>query len=1026
MILFYCFILFGSQLQELTQVLKQSTFDILAWITFVFCIVELILRVIGEASYFMFQLPFFMTNYTSRSSNNSVVGGGDNNFSFGSFLFWCDVVSTISILYDISHVNPTHFSKTEKTFHLDIDGFPVDKHFSSRLQLTGLEVALLVTIARCARLARFVGSRTVVGISNQMNWYWLGSKLKWLNPCYYHQYLRLRRELLYKESNNRRSTWGVLHLGALSSMRAHDEMEMHEAKKPWSWSTFTRDLTQSFRGKNAPSHQLREASAIKIQRAWRAHMHVLEAELEDEHSGNELSNSYIGSNMERSMEFGQSTRETMAVFGQSSQPGMGSWGDARSVELSGSSRFQSKGGFGRDSQVGSDMRARTGQWVAMGVLVMLVFTVFFTYSMEPTVWNSTMMILHNQTMYEQFRYAAIYGARNTTTPEMFIYKPANADAIEFDIDASPELLDREKLFINITDEHGFESWAGFSVRTNRQNESYAELATTCFVIIVWFFGVTAFAGPVMSLVVIPIERMVRLLGMLMMDPLGYQSTKKFKNFLIEGEDVFKNTKWTSEVLKGMETSFLMSTILRIGSLMKVGFGSAGVEIIQKSLQKGQGKNLLVLTTKGSTVSCIFLFCDIRQFTDATECLQEEVFVFTNRIAAVVHSICHSYGGAANKNVGDAFLLSWSLEDRKSGQKTENKRSDNALVASNNQADKALLSVIKICSALCYDQFYLEPLSEAATIRLKEKLKKRSGPVVQLGFGLHAGKAVQGAIGSQRKIDATYVSEAVERAEFLESSTKKYGLQVLMSDSFHRLLHPNSRRRCRRIDRILLPDDDQGDEDDDEIHGELMELYTFDMDVAAIHRPPTKSRTSDVETISDSGSVSGDIARRFMRRAGNSTRQVRNRRRSARTSTLSGGGGSDEFYVPTASSVGESMMIQSTGGGGSIPESEEANHTFTGAPELVLPTGPALYSHNVWQSPDMKRIRDKYVQGLFSQKYEAGLQAFYIKDWTMAKQCFQTVLDIFEDGPSLYFMDQIAQHGGKPPKSFLPYGVASKH
>lgn len=27
-------------------------------------------------------------------------------------------------------------------------------------------------------------------------------------------------------------------------------------------------------------------------------------------------------------------------------------------------------------------------------------------------------------------------------------------------------------------------------------------------------------------------------------------------------------------------------------------------------------------------------------SDATECLQEEVFVFTNRIAAVVHSFCH--------------------------------------------------------------------------------------------------------------------------------------------------------------------------------------------------------------------------------------------------------------------------------------------------------------------------------------------------------------------------------------------------
>jgi hypothetical protein len=134
----------------------------------------------------------------------------------------------------------------------------------------------------------------------------------------------------------------------------------------------------------------------------------------------------------------------------------------------------------------------------------------------------------------------------------------------------------------------------------------------------------------------------------------------------------------------METSFLKSTILRIGSLMKVGFGSAGVEIIQNNLEKGHNKNMLILNSQGSTVSCIFLFSDIRQFTDATEQLQEEVFVFTNRIAAVVHSICNSFGGAANKNIGDAFLLSWSLDDKGS-----NERSNGPLKAKSNQADKAL-------------------------------------------------------------------------------------------------------------------------------------------------------------------------------------------------------------------------------------------------------------------------------------------------------------------------------------------------
>jgi hypothetical protein len=175
--------------------------------------------------------------------------------------------------------------------------------------------------------------------------------------------------------------------------------------------------------------------------------------------------------------------------------------------------------------------------------------------------------------------------------------------------------------------------------------------------------------------------------MLMIDPQGYQSNLRFKNFSIGGRSNSEKSQWTRDVLKGMETSFLMSTILRIGSLMKVGFGSAGVEIIRNNLQKVQSTDELILNSQGSTVSCIFLFCDIRQFTDATECLQEEVVVFTNRIAAVVHSISHSYSGSANKNVGDAFLVSWLLEDEPSGAASRfSARNSQTYVAKHHQAD----------------------------------------------------------------------------------------------------------------------------------------------------------------------------------------------------------------------------------------------------------------------------------------------------------------------------------------------------
>jgi hypothetical protein len=191
----------------------------------------------------------------------------------------------------------------------------------------------------------------------------------------------------------------------------------------------------------------------------------------------------------------------------------------------------------------------------------------------------------------------------------------------------------------------------------------------------------------------------------------------------------------------------MSTILRIGSLMRVGFGSAGVEIIRNNLNSSTSRSSLAFDQRGSTVSCIFLFCDIRQFTDATEALQEEVFVFTNRIAGVVHSICSAYGGSANKNIGDAFLLSWRLDEQRSSLAMESTRClgsswhktkdssigsvTDKLVSMGFPADRALYSVIKICRALVHDSYFLEQMSNHARSRLLEKLNGREGPAVQV-------------------------------------------------------------------------------------------------------------------------------------------------------------------------------------------------------------------------------------------------------------------------------------------------------
>ena len=52
--------------------------------------------------------------------------------------------------------------------------------------------------------------------------------------------------------------------------------------------------------------------------------------------------------------------------------------------------------------------------------------------------------------------------------------------------------------------------------------------------------------------------------------------------------------------------------------------------------------------------------------------------------------------------------------------------------------------------------------------------------VKIGFGLHVGWAIEGAIGSDFKIDASYLSPNVKISDTLEASTKTYGVPILIS------------------------------------------------------------------------------------------------------------------------------------------------------------------------------------------------------------------------------------------------------
>merc|ERR1719230_1886178 len=73
----------------------------------------------------------------------------------------------------------------------------------------------------------------------------------------------------------------------------------------------------------------------------------------------------------------------------------------------------------------------------------------------------------------------------------------------------------------------------------------------------------------------------------------------------------------------------------------------------------------------------------------------------------------------------------------------------------------------------------------------------------IGYGLHYGWAIEGAVGTNIKIDCSYLSPNVNLAARLESATKMYGVNVLMSESFHSKLSPATKQGCRRVDVVCL-------------------------------------------------------------------------------------------------------------------------------------------------------------------------------------------------------------------------------
>jgi hypothetical protein len=71
------------------------------------------------------------------------------------------------------------------------------------------------------------------------------------------------------------------------------------------------------------------------------------------------------------------------------------------------------------------------------------------------------------------------------------------------------------------------------------------------------------------------------------------------------------------------------------------------------------------------------------------------------------------------------------------------------------------------------------------------------------LGLHAGWAIEGAVGSEFKIDASYLSPNVSIAVQVEQATTTYQVPILITEQVIRLCSRSLFKKCRQIDRVII-------------------------------------------------------------------------------------------------------------------------------------------------------------------------------------------------------------------------------
>lgn len=161
---------------------------------------------------------------------------------------------------------------------------------------------------------------------------------------------------------------------------------------------------------------------------------------------------------------------------------------------------------------------------------------------------------------------------------------------------------------------------------------------------------------------------------------------------------------------------------------------------------------------GENRTVTIIFTDIRNFTTLSESAPSATVVeWLNDYFGRMNTIVESFGGHVNKYIGDGLMIVFG--------------------APIDRGDKEEARAAVACG--------LAMLEEVE--RMNKEWIGTGRPVFKIGCGIHTGEATCGVVGAERRLEYTVIGDTVNLSARLESTTKEFGVPILISEPTARLL-----------------------------------------------------------------------------------------------------------------------------------------------------------------------------------------------------------------------------------------------